>query len=344
MRPSAKLALSRVSLFVVLLLAAWVPAALPGVRATSEPRQPQAAPDMNTPAGPGSVQEDLLNQVLAAGKLVVATDANYPPFSWANDDGVLVGFDVDVAKEVARRLGVEIEFKTPSWDEVTSGHWGAQWDVSIGSMTPTDQRSLVLWFTDPYYYMPGAFALHKDNTTILSVEDLTGKELGLSAGSMCQAWLDGDLSIEPYGGVIAYPPPPGIDVTGYDSEQSAIQDLVLGDGYRLDAVMAYWFTLQGCIDDGCPLKFLGEPAFYEPLVFALDQARGPSNLMLAVLNTIVADMRSDGRLAWTSGKWLMGYDLSEPAPPSEVQFYYTCLPLAARQVLGSGAVRPTAGR
>ncbi|NOZ72764.1 MAG: transporter substrate-binding domain-containing protein, partial [Chloroflexi bacterium] len=64
-------------------------------------------------------EEDLLDQVLASGKLVVSTDPNYAPQSFLNDAGELDGFDVNVAKEVAKRLGVEVEFVTPDWDMIT---------------------------------------------------------------------------------------------------------------------------------------------------------------------------------------------------------------------------------
>ncbi|NOZ50564.1 MAG: transporter substrate-binding domain-containing protein, partial [Chloroflexi bacterium] len=77
----------------------------------------------------------MLDQVLESGKLVVSTDPNYAPQSFLNDAGELDGFDVNVAKEVAKRLGVKVEFVTPDWDMITGGNWSKRWDVSIGSMT-----------------------------------------------------------------------------------------------------------------------------------------------------------------------------------------------------------------
>ena len=91
-------------------------------------------------------------------------------------------------------------------------------------------------------------------------------------------------------------------------------DLALGDGVRLDAVMSSLATLDGAIDEGVPVKFLGAPAFSEPLVFALDQARGPSDQMLAALNAIIAEMHADCTLTWISVKWL-GIDVTKSCPP-----------------------------
>jgi polar amino acid transport system substrate-binding protein len=258
------------------------------VEPTEEPAEP-AEPEPGEPEG-----EDLLDQVMSAGKLLVSTDPNYAPQSFLNDAGELDGFDVQVAKQVAERLGVELEFVTPDWDMITPGGWAARWDLSIGSMTPTEERAEVLWFTDPYYYTPAVFAVHKDNTDIQTVEDISGKALGLGTATTYEAWLNGTLSI--MGGEIMYDPPPDVDVNPYSTDSEAIQDLALGDGVRLDAVMSAQPTIQEAMDSGVPLKYVGTPAFYEPLVFALDKSRGPSDKMVEALNEILAEMRSDGTL------------------------------------------------
>ena len=84
--------------------------------------------------------------IISENKLIIATDANWAPFSYIDDDGVMQGFDVEVGREIAKRMGVEAEFITPDWDVITAGHWNARWDVSVGSMTPTASRSEVLNF------------------------------------------------------------------------------------------------------------------------------------------------------------------------------------------------------
>ncbi len=270
---------------------------------TEEPEEPTPVPE-----------QDLLDLVMEAGTLRVSTDPNYAPQSFLNDQGDLDGFDVDVAKEVADRLGVEIAFETPDWDMITGGNWGGRWDISIGSMTPTEQRSEVLWFTEPYYYTPASFAVHKDNTTITSPADLSGKKLGLGTATTYEDYLNGILSM--LGGEIVYDPPPGIDVVAYSTDQEAIQDLALGDGARLDAVMSAQPTLQGAIEEGLPLKYVGTPAFYEPLVFALDKSRGPSDKLVAKLNEILAEMHADGTLTELSLKWY-GVDITTIVEPGE---------------------------
>jgi polar amino acid transport system substrate-binding protein len=174
-------------------------------------------------------------------------------------------------------------------------------------MTPTEARSEVLWFTDAYYYTPATFAVHRDNADINSVEDFAGKAVGLGTATTYESWLDGELSI--LGGEIIYDPPADIDVKPYTTDAEAIQDLALGDGVRLDGVISAQPTIQTAIDSGVPLKYVGTPAFYEPLAFALDKSRGPSDQMLAKLNEILAEMRADGTLTELSLEWY-GIDLT----------------------------------
>src|SRR3546814_2930702 len=91
----------------------------------------------------------------------MSSDAEYPPQSFLNDKNELDGFDVDVGKEIAKRLGAELKIVTPSWDIITAGNWGGRWDMSVGSMTPPQKRAEVLDFPVVYYYKPAAFAVHK---------------------------------------------------------------------------------------------------------------------------------------------------------------------------------------
>jgi polar amino acid transport system substrate-binding protein len=269
---------------------------------------PPTVPRFDEPAPEG---EDLLEKVLAGGRLVVSTDPNYAPQSFVNDAGQMDGFDVDVAKSVAARLAIQVEFVTPDWDVITAGNWGGRWDVSIGSMTPTAERAQVLWFSDAYYYVPASFATHTDNTTIQTVDDLAGKTVGLGVATTYEAYLKGDLAI--MGGEIIYDPPPGIKIWQYLTDAEAFEDMELGDGVRLDAVMSAQPTIQDAMDAGVPLKYLGTPAFYEPLAFALDRWRGPSQRMLAQLNQIIADMHADGTLSTLSKKWY-GIDITTITP------------------------------
>jgi polar amino acid transport system substrate-binding protein len=240
----------------------------------------------------------VLDEIMAAGVIKVSTDANYAPQSFLNDKGELEGFDVSVAKEVAKRLGVKVEFVTPDWDLITSGNWGKRWDISIGSMTPTAERMKALHFTMPYYSTPAQFAVHKDNTSIKSIKDLDGKRIGVGTETTYDRYLNKDLEL--VGVKLKYLDWKASKVTTYPTDANAIEDIALGDGVRLDAVLTAKPTIfeaakSGC-GSGCPIKMLGEPVYYEHLSVALDKSRPNSESLLKKLNEILSSMYKDGTL------------------------------------------------
>lgn len=240
----------------------------------------------------------VLDEIMAAGVIKVSTDANYAPQSFLNDKGELEGFDISVAKEVAKRLGVKVKFVTPDWDLITAGKWGKRWDLSIGSMTPTVERMNALHFTMPYYSTPAQFAVHKDNTTIKSLKDLAGKHIGVGTETTYDRYINKDLEL--VGVKIEYQDWSAGKITTYPTDANAIEDLALGDGVRIDALITAKPTIfeaikAGC-GGGCPLKMLGDPAFYEILSFALDKSRPNSESLLKKLNEILTSMYKDGTL------------------------------------------------
>lgn len=262
----------------------------------------------------GDDPQDLLEVVLEANKLVVSMDPAYPPQSERDDDGNWEGFDVAVAEEVAQRLGVELEFTDPDWEYVTGGNWEGRWDLSVGSMTATAPRAENLFFTNAYYFTPASYAIHTDNTTLTSTDDLAGATIGVGAETTYLDYLWGTLEImEGVGGGISYEAPADVDPREYTVESEVIAALVEGDGVNVDAIMAAQPTIQAAIDGGDPIEFIGTPAFYEPLVFALDRSRpgvSSSDAMVARLNEIVAEMHSDGTLTSLSTTWY-GFDITQ---------------------------------
>lgn len=250
-----------------------------------------------------TIAGEALDRVMDKKLLKVATDANWAPQSFLNDENKMDGFDVNVAQEVAKRLGVEIEFVTPAWDIITAGRWSGRWDLSIGSMTPTTERAKVLSFPAIYYYTPAAFVVHKDSDAA-KVTDLNSKKIGATTASVFERYLQKDLTIDAEG-------VPKFDyqvdtnfIKSYESSNVVLDDLRLGNGSRLDAALTSVPTIQAAIKNNYPLKQLGSPVFFEPLALAIDKGDTQFNDKLA---TIVANMKSDGTLGKLSQKWY-GYD------------------------------------
>jgi polar amino acid transport system substrate-binding protein len=259
-------------------------------------------------SGSGEGGGNLLQEVKDRGTLRVSTDSAYPPQSFQANDGTFKGFDIDVAEEIAKRMGVEVQWITPSWDVITAGNWNGRWDMSVGSMTVTPERAKVLYFSQPYYYTPAAVAVHEDNTDITDVKtDLDGKTIGVCGACTYEFYLDGTLNIPgDYDFVIDNP-----QIKTYDTDSSAIQDLALGDGVRLDAAMSSLTTLKEAEKKGTPIKIVGDPLYYEPLAVAIDkEAPGNPKPLVKEVNKIVEEMHQDGTLTKLSKKWY-GYDLTE---------------------------------
>ena len=141
---------------------------------------------------------EVLDRVNANKVLKMATDANLPPLSFINDSNEMDGFDVSVGREIASRLGVELEIITPEWTMITAGHWNGRWDISIGSMTPTADRAKVFDFPAIYYYTPASFVVHKDSK-IQTKTDLNGTVIGAPSGTTYEKYLRRDLVIDAVG-------------------------------------------------------------------------------------------------------------------------------------------------
>jgi polar amino acid transport system substrate-binding protein len=265
--------------------------------------------------GGGDEGNDLLAAIEEKGTLTVSTDPAYPPQSKLNKKtNTYEGFDIDVATEVAKRLGVKVAWEAPAWDTIVAGNWNGRWDISVGSMTITPERAEVLDFTPPYYYTPASIAVYRDNTTITDAAGLDGKKIGVCGGCTYEAYLEGKLDIaqdasgkpQPIESVVTDP-----TIKTYDTDSTAIQDLSLGDGRRLDAVISALPTLQAAAKADSPIKVVGDPLYYEPLAIAVDKgSRLDPTSLVDKLTDIVQEMHDDGTLTMLSEKWY-GTDLTK---------------------------------
>ena len=246
---------------------------------------------MNMSAKAGAVYD----YIKANNELMIATDANWAPFSYIDDDGVMQGFDVEVGREIAKRMGVEARFITPAWDVITSGNWNMRWDVSVGSMTPTASRSEVLNFPAVYYYTPASFAVHSDST--LTVPQLSGKTICTTAASTWEMYLQGNLDMLD-APAFTYDVTPGT-ITSLVDGAACLDDLRLGAGVRNDGMVDSMPMILEAIDAGYPVKIIGQPAFYEPLSLATDKGNNDPELD-AELARIIADMQKDYTLSLLS--------------------------------------------
>ncbi|NRP72864.1 L-cystine-binding protein FliY [Ensifer psoraleae] len=241
-----------------------------------------------------------LDRVMEKKAMVVATNSGWPPQSYLDDNNEMVGFDIDVSREIAKRLGVEVSFETPDWATLTGGRWQGRYDLGVGSVTPTKARAQVIDFAGIYYYSPYVYVLHKDSEA-KAVDDLKGKVIGVETATTSEDFINRRLEIDAPGlPPIEYKLEPG-EVRTFADSMLPFDDLRLGNGVRLDAVIAPEQTALNAIKNGYPLRVMdGEYAFKEPLVVIAEKV-DPE--WTEKVGGIIEEMKKDGTLATLTTKW-----------------------------------------
>ena len=122
-------------------------------------------------------------KTIKEGVLTIATEGTYAPFSYYDDKNELKGYDVDIAREVAKKLNLKIEFLTVPWDAMLAAFDAGKADAVFNQVSVTDERKKKYDYAQPYTVVHGAIITHKDNDDIKSFDDLKGKKNADSATS-----------------------------------------------------------------------------------------------------------------------------------------------------------------
>jgi polar amino acid transport system substrate-binding protein len=257
---------------------------------------------------PGFGGGDYLARIRDAGVIKVSTDPAYPPQSFLNEDtDELEGFDIDVAKEIAERLGVEVQFETPDFSAVTAGGWSNRWDMSVGSVTVLPAREEVLDFTQAYYYTP-AQAATTEGTGIETIEDFAGTKICVGESTTYQFWLEGSLELP---NVTTVEPPEGAEAVTLPTDINCPE--AWRDGRSdFEGWVSSITTVDGAIADGLPVISVGDPVFFEALGVAFDKSVEDNDSLVAEVDRIIGEMHDDGTLTELSKKWYDGIDYSVP--------------------------------
>jgi len=240
-------------------------------------------------AGKATEESDSLQRVLDAGKLTVVGSGGYPPFNYFDEDGNVVGFDVDVGREIATRLGVELDYVTSDWDGLIEGLRNKRYDGILGSMAITDERLEVVSFTDAYYYS-GAQLVVRADSGITDPSEMEGKIIGVTTGTNFVGDAE-DLNAE---------------VSTYQDDNATLMELINGriDGVITDRLVAVQAMSE--ISGGDSLMLAGNILRLESMGIAINQE---DDTLLAKINEILAEMREDGTLAEISDSWF-GADIT----------------------------------
>lgn len=118
----------------------------------------------------------------------VANSGAYPPFSFVNTQGELVGFDVDIAKALAEKMDVEVEVQSSPWNGIIAALAGGRFDACICSMSVTEERQKAVDFTDSYYSAGLSVWVQESTDDISSIDDFSGKRVGSTLGETGNQW------------------------------------------------------------------------------------------------------------------------------------------------------------
>lgn len=234
-------------------------------------------------AGCGSEEQTALERVKADKEISFAMSGGYPPFNFYNEQNELVGFDVDVAREVASRLGVAFNPVTTEWSGIIEGLRSGAYDGILGSMAVTPQRLEVVDFSTPYYYS-GAQLVVREDSVFQSPEDLKGKTVGVVTGTT----FEQDAKQLGAG-----------DVKLYKDDNQTLLELDNGvvDGVITDRVVG----VNAMNGERFDVKLLGSPLRSEDIAVAI---RKDDGALLQEINAVLAKMHEDGTLSAISQKWL----------------------------------------
>ena len=231
-----------------------------------------------------------LDQIKTAGVLRIGTEGTYAPFTFHDNTGALVGFDVEIGREVAERLGVEAEFVEGPWDGLIAGVDANRYDVVINQVGITEERQAKYDFSEPYIASKAALVVKGDNADITSFESLAGKK---SAQTLTSNY--GKLA-EQYGAEL-------VPTEGFDQSIA----LVLqgrADATINDSLSFYDFKKQQPDADVKIVATEADADFSGVLL-----AKGKPELVEAI-NAALASIKEDGTYAEISEKYF-GEDVSQ---------------------------------
>ncbi|MFW5500041.1 MULTISPECIES: ABC transporter substrate-binding protein [unclassified Maridesulfovibrio] len=224
-----------------------------------------------------------LAKVKEAGEVSFAMSGGYPPFNYFNKQNELVGFDVDVAKEVAKRLGVNLKPVTTEWSGIIEGLRSGIYSGILGSMAATEQRKKVVDFSTPYYYS-GAQMFVRTDSPFKSADELKAKAVGLVTGTTFEQDAK-NLGVS--------------DIRLYKDDTHTLTELTNGviDGVITDRVVGVNAMNSGKFK----IKPLGSPLRKEDIAVAF---RKEDKTLTDEVNKILKQMHEDGTLTKLSKKWL----------------------------------------
>ncbi len=209
--------------------------------------------------------------------LIMGTNAEFAPFEFVGDDGTVQGIDAEIAAEIAKDLGVELEISNMNFDSLLPALASGKIDIAIAGMTVTEEWKQTTTFSDPYFNATQVIIVPSENSTVASVEDLAGKKIGVQLGTTGDLYTD-DLE--------------DVTVTRYNKGLDAVMDLAAG---RLDCVIIDLLPARSFVAnvEGVEILELDEDLTQEEYAIAV---KSDDPALLAAINDTLERIKTDGTL------------------------------------------------
>ena len=244
-------------------------------------------------------EEDQLAAIKAKGEIVIATEGTWAPWTYHDESGELVGFDVEVAKAIAEKLGVTATFAETEWDGIFAGLDAGRYDIAANGVEITDERALKYDFTTPYGYIRTALIVRGDNEDILTFEDLNGKN---TANSIASTYM---TLAESYGAT----------AVGVDTLDQTIQMVLSGRAdATLNAEVSFYDYMSVHPDANLKVVALTDEASLVSIPVRKEEA---SATLLEAINQAITELAEEGELTRISEKYF-GKDITI-APDAETE-------------------------
>ena len=217
-----------------------------------------------------------------AGKLTMATNATFPPYEMTTDSGDIEGIDVDTAKAIAEKLGLELQVDDMEFDAALLSVQQGKADIAMAGITVTDERKAVMAFSDSYATGIQSIIV-PEGSDIASPDDLAGKKIGTQRGTTGYIYCTDDFGED--------------SVVAYDNGLTAVQALNNG---QVDAVVIDNAPAKEYVAANPGLKVL-ETSYAEE-DYAIGMAKGSS--LEAAVNAALEELKADGTLQAIVDKYI----------------------------------------
>lgn len=234
------------------------------------------------------VSQNVLSKIKSEGVMKIGLDDSYPPMEFRNEKNNLVGFDIDLANEIGKKIGVKVEFVTTEWSGILLALESGKFDAIISSLSITEEREKNIGFTKPYVVGGLVVAIKKGNTSINKLEDLNGKVIGCQMGSTGHTAAKDMEKLK--------------EVRPYNKITEAFSDLNIGriDGVIMDAQVGGYYLSKNTDK----FQVLDDKVNEGPIGIGIKK---DNTELITTFDKIIEELKKDGTMSKLSLKWF-GFD------------------------------------